>query len=362
MQAAVLNAMARFASHSGSARGAALVALTVFMVLATLAILLAPIVLLDPGGATSTASGEAAVGASDNRKQGVFSASSLPSASATAGVSATPASTRTTQSPVLVGTGDIADCQSNGDEATAMLLDGIDGTVFTLGDNVYPSGTPAQFDRCYTPSWGRHRDRTRPSLGDSEYRTPGAAGYFQYFGELAGVAPLGYYSYELAGWHIVVANSMCQQVGGCGAGSPQEQWLRADLAAHPTACTLAYWHHPRFSSVGQGRHDPEYEPFWRALHEAGAEIVVSAHDHVYERFAPQTPAGEPDAQRGIRQFTVGTGGKNLYEFGEPVPTSEVRNNDTFGVLKLTLHRGAYDWEFIAQQGRSFTDSGSGTCH
>jgi len=263
--------------------------------------------------------------------------------------------------PVLVGAGDIADCTSTDDEATAALLDGIPGTVITLGDNAYESGTDAEFANCYDPSWGRHKARTRPSVGNHDYLTISASGYFGYFGVAAGDPTQGYYSYNLGAWHIIVINSNCSSVGGCGAGSPQEQWLRADLAAHPAACTLAYWHHPRFSSGEHGNHI-SMRAIWQVLYEADADLVLNGHDHDYERFAPQDPNGVADPARGLREFVVGTGGKNHYAIVTPVANSEVRNDDTFGVLKLTLRPTSYDWAFVPEAGKTFTDSGSGTCH
>src|SRR5215204_661724 len=245
--------------------------------------------------------------------------------------------------PVLVAVGDIASCSSEGDEATAALLDGLPGTISTLGDHAYEEGTPREFAECYDPSWGRHKDRTRPAPGNHDYETSGAAGYFDYFGPAAGEPGKGYYSYDLGTWHIVVLNSNCSQVGGCGAGTPQEQWLRADLAAHPAACTLAYWHHPRFSSSSGHGSTPEMTPIWQALYEHGADVVLSGHDHAYERFSPQDSAGNLDRDRGIRQFVVGTGGRSHYEFGTFLPQSDVRNVDTCGVLQSTLHLSAHDW-------------------
>ena len=262
---------------------------------------------------------------------------------------------------VLVGAGDIASCTSDGDEATATLLDAIDGVVFTLGDHAYETGTHIEFAACYEASWGRHRPRTRPSPGNHDYLTPGGSGYFDYFGPAAGDPSRGYYSYDLGSWHIIVLNSNCSDVGGCGPGSPQERWLRADLAAHPAACTLAYWHHPRFSS-GEGANEADVTAFWQALYEHGAEIVLAGHDHVYERFAPQKPNGEPDPEGGVRQFVVGTGGAAHQRFaGPPAANSEARNDDTFGVLKLTLHPTSYEWHFIPVAGRTFTDSGRDRC-
>jgi hypothetical protein len=263
--------------------------------------------------------------------------------------------------PVLVGAGDIADCGSSGDEATAALLDDIPGTVYTTGDNVYDAGTANEFVNCYHPSWGRHKERTRPAAGNHDYMTTGAAGYFGYFGALAGDPSKGYYSYDLGKWHIIVINSNCSYVGGCGAGSPQEQWLRADLAAHPALCALAYWHHPRFSSGTHGSHTTMW-PVWQALYNAGADVVLNGHDHDYERFSPQDPNGTADPGQGIREFVVGTGGKDHYAFGLPIANSEMRNADTFGVLKLTLRATSYDWEFVPVAGEAFTDFGSALCH
>jgi hypothetical protein len=258
---------------------------------------------------------------------------------------------------ILVGAADIADCSSIGDEATSALLDAIAGTVFTAGDNAYENGTLQQFEECYGPSWGRHRTRTRPAPGNHDYLTPGAAAYFAYFGDAAGDPSKGYYSYDLATWHIVVLNTNVD----VSAGSPQEQWVRADLAAHPAHCTLAYWHYPRFSS-GLGGNHPEMQPMWQALYDAGAEVVISGHDHDYERFAPQTPSGAPDSADGIREFVVGTGGKSLLDFHNVAPNSRVRNNSTFGVLLLKLYDERYEWEFVPTQQGGFTDAGGGTCH
>jgi hypothetical protein len=153
--------------------------------------------------------------------------------------------------PVLVGAAKIGNCKGKADEATGQLLNSIPGTLFTAGDNAYPDGTAANFDECYGPGWGRHKDRTRPSPGNHDYFTPGASGYFGYFGEAAGDPSKGYYSYDLGEWHVIALNSLCGQVGGCEATSPMLTWLRQDLAANPTACTVAYFNHALFSS---GRH------------------------------------------------------------------------------------------------------------
>lgn len=258
---------------------------------------------------------------------------------------------------VLVGAGDIADCGSGGDEATAALLDRIPGTVATFGDNAYPDGSPGDFARCYDPSWGRHRDRTRPAPGNHDYATAGAAGYFGYFGAAAGRPGEGWYAYDLgAHWRAVVLNSNCWAVGGCGPGSPQERWLRRELARHADRHVLAYWHHPRWSSGRVHGGDDATAALWAALDDGGAALVLTGHEHVYERLAPVDPAGRPDPD-GIRQFVVGTGGRSLYGFGRPLPASEVRDAATFGVLVLQLYPDRYAWEFVATEPGGFTDSG-----
>jgi len=272
------------------------------------------------------------------------------------------ASDESKQEAVLIGAGDIADCSDlAGAEATAKLLEANPGTVMALGDLAYPNGTAENF-KCYDQTWGRVKARTRPAVGNHEFHSLGAAHYFQYFGAAAGDPETGYYSYELGAWHVVVLNSECKEVGGCGAGSPQEKWLRADLAAHPAGCTLAYFHKPRFSSGLNHGDDVEMTAFWQALYDFNAELVLNGHDHDYERFAPQDPHGKADPKRGIREFVVGTGGKNHREFGLTRPNSEVRNNNAFGVLKLTLKPHGYDWKFLPEAGKTFTDEGAGTCH
>jgi hypothetical protein len=264
-----------------------------------------------------------------------------------------------TGSAVFVGAGDIADCNETSDEATALLLDNIPGTVFTIGDNAYPNGTTANFHDCYEPTWGRHKARTHPATGDNDYNTPGATAYFDYFGAAAGDSNKGYYSYDVASWHIITLNSNCSEIGGCGPNSPQGQWLQADLAAHPNDCILAIHHEPLFSSNGG---DADLKDFWDPLYAAGADIVLSGHRHNYERFAQQNPNGSADPGRGIRQFVVGTGGTDLSSFdGGPAANSEVRDDNTHGVLKLTLHPTGYDWAFVPIAGQTFTDSGSTNC-
>ena len=263
-------------------------------------------------------------------------------------------------SAVLAGAGDIAECGNPGDEATADLLDGIGGTVFTTGDNVYPDGTAEQFDSCYQPSWGRHLARTRPAAGNHDYHTLGAAGYYDYFGSAAGDPAAGYYSYDLGAWHVVVLNSNCAQVA-CTAGSAQEQWLRQDLSASADVCTVAYWHHPLYSS-GEHGGSPAVRPLYAALYDHGAELVLNGHDHLYERFAPQDPDGNLNSSFGIRQVTVGTGGRSLYAFGVTQPHSEARNNQDLGVVKVTLRDGSYDLEFVPVAGGTYSDTVSGSCH
>jgi hypothetical protein len=257
---------------------------------------------------------------------------------------------------VLLASGDIADCASSGDEATAALLDGLPGTIATLGDNAYPDGSAASFSQCYAPTWGRHLARTHPSPGNHEYITPGASAYFTYFGAAAGTPGEGWYGYDLGAWHLIALNSEVPH----DPASPQLQWLRAELQAHRGSCTLAYWHRPRFSSSEHGS-APDLTPFWDALYAAGADLVLVGHDHVYERFAPQAPDGSADLARGIRQFTVGTGGRSLYTFPTVAPNSQLRYNQGFGVLRLELSRKAYRWRFIPTAGVS-PDSGSASCH
>lgn len=255
----------------------------------------------------------------------------------------------------------MGDCTSYGSKATATLLDGIAGTVFTLGDNAYPGGSAADFRNCYDPTWGRHKARTRPAAGNHEYIDPGASAYFNYFGPAAGDPKKGYYSYNLGAWHIVVLNTNCGQVGGCSSGSAQEQWLRADLAANPAVCTLAIGHAPRFSSGPHGG-NLEVQDFWKVLYSGGVDVVLAGHDHIYERFSPQDPSGKVDEERGIRQFIVGTGGNPLYPLKGKAANSVVSKDGVYGVLKLTLHAAGYDWQFVPEAGKTFTDSGTAACH
>ncbi len=267
---------------------------------------------------------------------------------ADAGIAVTPA--------VLVGAGDIASCGHTNDEATGRLLDSIPGVVFTAGDDAYPNGTVSDFTQCYDPAWGRHKSRTRPTLGNHDFRTGKGAPYYWYFGAAAGDSGLGYYSYDVGGWHVIALNSNVAM----SAGSPQNVWLRADLAAHPATCTLAYWHHPRFSS-GEHGNSSDPQPLWQALYDANADVVISGHDHTYERFAPQTPTGVLDTTRGIREFIVGTGGASFYSFPTVRANSQVRINTVHGVLKVTLYAASYEWAFIGTD-RVVHDSGTASCH
>jgi hypothetical protein len=262
------------------------------------------------------------------------------------------------ESVTLVGAGDISLCSSTSDEATAELLREVDGIVFTLGDNAYPSGRAKDFAECYDPTWGTERDRTRPSLGNHEYKDPGPDAYFDYFGDAAGPDGKGWYAYDAGSWRVIVLNSNCDDVG-CDPGTEQYEWLEDELETAAAECVVAYWHHARFSSgPHQGTND--VEPFWEVLYEAGADVVLSAHDHDYERFGPQTPEGEPDAERGIRQFVVGTGGGALDLLAEEAPNSELFMGNSFGVFEITLGDGEYAWRFHRTDGEA-GDSGSDTC-
>jgi Calcineurin-like phosphoesterase len=267
----------------------------------------------------------------------------------------------------LVGAGDIVGCSDlSAAEATAELIDAIPGTVFAAGDLAYQRGTYEEFVKCYGPTWGRFKARTRPTPGNHEYDGAAATGYFRYWDGRAGDPGKGYYSYDLGSWHIVVLNTNCgsSQLGGCEEGSPEETWLKQDLAAHPNVCTLAYGHHALFSSGLFPKHaeHPELRAFWQDLYDAHADLVLAGHEHSYERFAPQNPEGNPDPEHGIREIVVGTGGRSHTPLGYAKPNSEVRDDKTYGVLKLTLSPGKYRWQFLPIPGKNFRDSGEGVCH
>jgi PKD repeat protein len=259
----------------------------------------------------------------------------------------------------LLLAGNIATCGREGHGQTAALLDGLAGWVANVGDNAYPDGSAEAYRDCYDSTWGRHLPRTLAVLGNHEYDLGHADGAFDYFGTRAGPRGLGYYSTSMGAWQVIVLNSNATHVP-THRGSPQEVWLREELAAHAsTPCVLAIWHHPRFYQ-GPWNRNAVVKPFWDALYEAGADVVVNAHFHLYERYAPQTPDGAPDAE-GPRQFTVGTGGRGHDALVEAAPNVEVRDNTSFGVLKLTLLDTGYEWEFMPVAGHGFRDAGAAQC-
>ena len=267
-------------------------------------------------------------------------------------VTPSPTSTLSAGDAIFVGAGDISTCSNNNDELTAQLLDTIPGTVFTLGDNAYESGTLTEYTNCYDPTWGRHKARTKPIPGNHEYQTANAAGYFQYFNNVP-----AYYAYNLGSWRIYALNSEIV----VSATGPQAIWLQNDLAANPNQCVLAYWHKPRWSSGATHGSNAALQPLWQILYEANAELVLTGHEHNYERFAEMNTTGAAVSE-GLREFVVGTGGVNHYTFGTVLSASQIRNGSTFGVLKLTLHPNGYDWQFVPVAGSAFTDSGSANCH
>ena len=288
---------------------------------------------------------------------------SMPTATRTSTPSGNPTATRTaTRTPhsqptspgsaVLVGAGDISNCSRTQDEQTAQLLDNISGTVFTAGDNAYVDGTYTEYLNCYEPTWGRHKSRTKPSPGNHEYLTSGAAGYFQYFNNIP-----SYYAYNLGAWRIYSLNSEIS----ASSTSAQATWLQDDLANNPHQCVLAYWHKPRWSSGTNHGDNSGMQAIWQILYDAGAELVLNGHEHHYERFSEMNASGTA-VSSGLREIVAGTGGASLYPFGTPKWASQVRNNTAYGVLKLTLHSTGYDWQFVPIPGSTFTDSGSDTCH
>jgi chitodextrinase len=278
----------------------------------------------------------------------------------------------TVTAPVLIAAGDIGDCGPTRwyDDSTGALVSRLGGIVAPLGDNAYERGTPDQFATCYDAAWGRVKDRTRPVAGNHDYYNPradsvkNADGYYGYFGTSAGDPTKGYYSYTLGSWLVIVLNTGTERGGDIAAGSPQEQWLRAQLSSSTQQCTVVMFHHPRFTStLDRPWLRPEVKALWDASYQYGVDLILNGHDHGYQRFAPQTPDGVADAAFGIRQITVGTGGgEGLYQYGPTVANLQVRDNTSYGVLKLTLRAGGYDWQFMPITGQSFTDAGSGTCH
>lgn len=264
--------------------------------------------------------------------------------------------------PVLVGAGDIARCDSDADEATAALVDGIPGIVFTLGDTAYEDGSEAQLRDCYGPTWGRFRDRTRFVVtGNHDIRTEGGAPLRAYFGDATARDGVTWFSEDVGAWHVIVLDSNCGALdGGCGPDAAQVRWLRQDMAANDARCTLALWHHPRFSSGDHGT-DTAVAPFWDALYAAGADLVLNGHDHDYERFAPQDPDGRLDRERGITELVVGTGGAELRDFAGPAANAVVRSSLAHGVVVLTLEPSGWQFRFLSVDG-SFSDQGRGSCH
>ena len=263
----------------------------------------------------------------------------------------------------IVAVGDVARCELESDEHTAALADEAfrhkNGVVAILGDAAYDAGSPAEFAHCYATSWGRHRFRTLPAVGNHEYHTPDAGGYFDYFGDAAGDPTQGWYAYDLGDWHVVVLNSVCDEIGGCDVGSDQETWLREHLESDQSACTLAYMHHPRFSSGPHGD-STEVTALWQALVDHGVDLALAGHDHHYERLAPLEANGEPGAPGGVQSFVVGTGGTWLRPVSQPRPGSEVIIDDSHGVLILDLESTGYEWQFMDTTG-AVLDQGSRIC-
>jgi hypothetical protein len=267
---------------------------------------------------------------------------------------------------LVLAAGDIAECDHHGDEATSRILARYPkATIVTLGDNAYQHGAPAEYRNCYAPSWGKFKDRTRPTTGNHDEATKNAQGYWDFFGPRGGPYDKYFYSYDLGAWHVVVLNSDCWRVGGCDPGDPQSQWLRSDLENHRARCTLAYWHRPPFTSgrYGLPRDTRRVMPLWGVLYDEGVDVLFVGHDHDFERFVPMDANGNPDQARGVREFVVGTGGGNLRTFeNPPLPTTAIRNDSTWGVLRLTLLADKYAWKFLPVAGGGFTDSGVGACH
>jgi hypothetical protein len=258
---------------------------------------------------------------------------------------------------ILVGAGDISICGQKGDDHTAELLAGIPGAIFTVGDNSNESGTAYEYRNCFGPSWGQFLERLYPVPGNHDYVTDNAGPYFEYFSGGPVTPGKGYYSYDLGGWHVIALNSVID----IREGSLQLKWLHEDLASQQNLCSLAYWHHPRWTS-GESGNDGRLAAVWRVLYASGVDVVVNGNEHLYERFAPMNPDGEMELASGIREFVVGTGGVSHYRFAELHPNSQVRDNTSFGVLKFTLFSDGYAWEFMPVAGMDFTDSGRDICH
>ena len=255
--------------------------------------------------------------------------------------------------PVVVAAGDICD-SSSGCSKTASLIAQIKPThVLTIGDNAYPDGTLSNYTSYYEPYWGQFKAITSPAPGNHDYHVSGGADYFTYFGN-----PPPYYSFDVGSWHLVSLDGEIST----SSGSAQETWFRNDLATHTNKCTLVYWHEPRFSSGAEHGDDTSKQTLWQDAYNGGVEVVLSGHDHEYERFAPMNASGVLDTAKGVREFVVGTGGAPLYSFGTIQPNSEVRDNVTWGVLELTLHPDSFDWQFVPVAGETFTDAGSQSCH
>lgn len=265
----------------------------------------------------------------------------------------------------VVAAGDIGEClglpaATTAPAKTAALINPFDALVLTLGDHAYENGTPEEFANCFHPTWGAFKDKIRPTPGNHDYYTPNGDGYFAYFGAQAGPGRRGYYSFDLGGWHFISLDSVVEDTS---AASEQYRWLVADLASsRDTLCTVAFWHYPLFNSGSRYGPTVKMKPFFEALYNGGVEIILSGHDHLYERFAPQTANGVADPARGVRQFVVGTGGHSRYSFGPPMANSEVRIDDAWGVLRLNLGAGRYSWEFLPVGGGAARDVGRDNCH
>lgn len=266
---------------------------------------------------------------------------------------------------LVCGTGTSATAPCKHRETAALVTSIAPTAVLLMGDIQYESATLSDFRLRYDSTWGGHKAITWPAPGNHEYQTSGAAGYFDYYNGVgvqtgrAGDRSKGYYSFNLGAWHIIALNSNCTVVA-CSAGSLQETWLRADLAANPTACTLAYWHHPRYSSGAHGD-NTSMQAIWQALYDFGADLVLAGHDHNYERFGPQNATSGADATRGIRSFVVGVGGKEMRPVSTVKANSQLRNSNSLGLLKLSLHASSYDWQFVPIPGHTLADAGTAAC-